>query len=822
MDPVAFLRHILPPVGPYVLTVAHGKRMWNVFAATVEDLWAKEQANDATPALVVYHACASYREARHDPKGTPRPQRRLGRTKHNVALLRSLWMDLDGGPGKPYPDGAAAAAAVLAFCQAAGLPAPVLVSSGNGCHAYWPFTTALPPSEWIRYAEGLKSLAVQHKLAFDPARTADAASVLRTPGTHNRKIGVRQVKCGPLVGPYDITLFAKLLAQPIVKTTAKAREPKTLSLGAIPPHLTNRQAPRITKNAAIDDRDPVFADVISDQCAQVRALRTWRYTHAVMPEPLWYAALGVLAFCEDGDAKAHEWSAGHTAYNREQTQEKLDRARELTGPTRCTRFHGLAPAACESCPLWETISSPANAGRGVEARPVVDPAGAGQAPKVNPAKSGVNGHHALPPALAGAATPNSEGGEADPAGAGQANGFIRFPDLDPKGQKKPTCRNARVAINGLGVVCEHDTFHNKMLVGGHVIDQWAGELSDEATQMLRVVIERQFRFDPGLVNAHDAAVQECLQHAYDPVADYLDSLVWDGVPRVASWLYTYLGAEDSRLNRAIGTLTLMAAVRRVRQPGCKFDQIIVLESPEGRGKSSAIEILAGAENFSDQTILTLDDKGQQEAVQGVWLYEIADFSGMPKSDDEKVKAFASRRFDRARPAYGRARVDRPRRCIFFATTNGERYLKSQTGNRRFWPVRIGRIDLDALTRDRNQLWAEACVMEATGHSLSLPEAFWGEARNMQESRLEEDPWEMTLEAIKPKEKHATVDGRGTEYRLSTRAILDQHLQVGPEKQNMGTLKRIAFIMRKLGWHGPEVMKIGEDVARGYRKIVGYG
>lgn len=416
-----------------------------------------------------------------------------------------------------------------------------------------------------------------------------------------------------------------------------------------------------------------------------------------------------------------------------------------------------------------------------------------------PATAGVNGTHALPAALTAAAPPS-----------------IRFPDLDSKGQKKQTCRNARVAINGLGIVCEHDTFHNKMLVGGHVIDQWAGELSDEATQMLRVVIERQFRFDPGLVNAHDAAVQECLQNAFDPVRGYLNSLVWDRSPRVAGWLAAYLGAEDTRLNRAIGALTLMAAIRRVRQPGCKFDQIVVLESPEGRGKSSAIEILAGAENFSDQTILTLDDKGQQEAVQGVWLYEIADLSGMPKSDNEKVKAFASRRFDRARPAYGRARVDRPRRCIFFATTNDETYLKSQTGNRRFWPVRTGRIDLGALERDRDQLWAEACVMEATGHSLGLPEGFWNEARDVQESRQEEDPWAATLAAIKLDKTFTTVAG-GQEWRISTAALLNGYLQIPADRQTMVTVKRLAYTLRRLGWDGPKVIWIGEQSHRGYTR-----
>jgi len=127
--------------------------------------------------------------------------------------------------------------------------------------------------------------------------------------------------------------------------------------------------------------------------------------------------------------------------------------------------------------------------------------------------------------------------------------------------------------------------------------------------------------------------------------------------------------------------------------------------------------------------------------------------------------------------------------------------------------------LHALTRDRDQLWAEAARLEATGHPLALPETFWGEARSAQESRQEEDPWEVTLAAIKLKETYPTTDGKQTEWRLPTRLLLDHWLHLGADKQHMGTLKRIAFTMRKLGWEGPEVMKIGEDSVRGYRKTL---
>jgi predicted P-loop ATPase len=166
----------------------------------------------------------------------------------------------------------------------------------------------------------------------------------------------------------------------------------------------------------------------------------------------------------------------------------------------------------------------------------------------------------------------------------------------------------------------------------------------------------------------------------------------------------------------------------------------VLEGKQGQGKSEAIEILAGAENFSDQSILGVDDRKQQELTEGVWLYEIGELNGMRRADLEHVKAFASRKSDRARPAYGRYSISQPRRTIFFGSTNQGEYLQDDTGNRRFWPVSVHRIDLDGLRRDRDQLWAEASQLEAGGASHFLPERLWAIAAEEQEKRMQTDSW----------------------------------------------------------------------------------
>ena len=387
---------------------------------------------------------------------------------------------------------------------------------------------------------------------------------------------------------------------------------------------------------------------------------------------------------------------------------------------------------------------------------------------------------------------------------------LGFPDITNAGKIEKTCGNGRHAIQKMGITCEYDEFHDKLLIGGNTIGQYAGELTDHACLYLRKMIEEEYEFDPGREKMFDACVQLCLERRFDPVVAYLDGLHWDGVNRVDQWLTTYLGAADTELNRTIGRIALVAQVRRAKQPGCKFDQIIVMESPEGYQKSTALSVLAGEpELFSDQTILGKSDKEQQELLRGVWIYEIADLTNISKSEVEHVKAFASRMHDRARPAYGRARIDQPRRCVIWATTNNNKYLKSQTGNRRFWPFTVGEINIEALRRDRDQLLAEAVVLEKAGASIILPRELWSAAAAEQEERRENDPWEDILANVKGT---CVADN---ECRVFSQDLLEHQIGVPHAQQTNAQTKRIGDCMRILGWSGPKQMRIGERSGRGY-------
>jgi hypothetical protein len=347
----------------------------------------------------------------------------------------------------------------------------------------------------------------------------------------------------------------------------------------------------------------------------------------------------------------------------------------------------------------------------------------GGAPAPAPHLNGSAANHALPAAFLEA--PNA----------------IFFPDKTEEGRIKPTMLNAKVAIAGLSIECRYDLFHNRMLVAGELVSKW-NQLSDPIITVLRDHIRYKFGFDPGKQQVQDACETLCMNRMFNPVTDYLDGLRWDGIRRLDSWLSTYLGAVTNEYIQAVGRLSLLAAVRRVRHPGTKFDQIIVLEGKQGAGKSEAIRILAGPENFSDQKILDVDERKQQELTEGVWLYEIAELTGLKRADIDHVKAFVSRTSDRARPAYGRYVVNQPRQTVFFGSINpGHAYLQDDTGNRRFWPVTIGRIDLAGLKRDRDQLWAEANHLEASGVPHMLPERLWQIAGEEQDKRTEADEWE---------------------------------------------------------------------------------
>jgi predicted P-loop ATPase len=278
------------------------------------------------------------------------------------------------------------------------------------------------------------------------------------------------------------------------------------------------------------------------------------------------------------------------------------------------------------------------------------------------------------------------------------------------------------------------------------------------TVRLQAWLRRRWTLSVGLEAARAALLVAAEAHRFSPVRDWLDGLRWDGQRRIGepvnedhpgspSWLTTYLGAPDTPYVRTMGRWFLISAVARAYKPGCKVDTVPILEGPQGARKSTALRVLFSPW-FSD-TPLDLASKDRFVALRGVWGYELAEIDGYSKHDAAIIKAFVSSPRDDYRPPYAETSVRVERRCVFVGTVNPARdYLQDETGNRRFWPVRVGAItteQLAALERDRETLWAEARELYQ-GHVRWWPEGAEEHAlcATEQAERLARDPWEIPV------------------------------------------------------------------------------
>jgi predicted P-loop ATPase len=351
---------------------------------------------------------------------------------------------------------------------------------------------------------------------------------------------------------------------------------------------------------------------------------------------------------------------------------------------------------------------------------------------------------------------------------------------------KNSRRNILKAMELMGVTVRYDAFHDKTLISG--LDGFEA-LDDAAVDRLWLTIDERFRLLP-MPEFFLTVVQDAARYnSFHPVRDYLDNLVWDGVERLDRWLVSYGQAEDTAYVRAVGSIALIAAVRRVRQPGVKFDEMLILESPQGMDKSVMLAILSvNSDWFSDDLPLNADGKKVIEQLRGRWIVEAAELSGMRKSDIEHLKALLSRQVDRARLAYGRVTVDVPRQSIVVGTTNSSNYLTDETGNRRFWPVEVKKFDVARLTEDRDQLWAEAAHREAAGYSIRLDPKLWDDAAEQQEKRTVDDPWFDDI-------SNAIGDLNGK--MLNSDAWI--MVRMGLEHRSQAHNRRLGHIMKSLGF-----------------------
>lgn len=388
------------------------------------------------------------------------------------------------------------------------------------------------------------------------------------------------------------------------------------------------------------------------------------------------------------------------------------------------------------------------------------------------------------------------------------------------GAKNPNDQDAiRAALEEMGVKLWRDDFASRVLV--KIGDAPEEHLDDAISDRLWLQIERQHGFRPSR-DYFDTVVRDTAnQNRIHPVRQYLDGLAWDQRERIGRWLIDYGQAADTELTRIIGKIVLVAAVRRVRQPGAKFDELLILESEQGWNKSTALRTLCPREEwFAEDLPLGVDAKEVIERTAGKWILEASELRNMRGARVEQMKAFLSRQKDGpVRMAYGRNPVEALRHFIIIGSTNDHEYLRDSTGNRRFWPVRVGRFDLEGIRRDRDQLWAEAAAVEKTGFSIRLPEHLYTAAAHQQERRLEADPWEDALfEATREVTPKQLEIGKQTVDPEVLWNAIGKKLADRTDKD----ASRISAVMQKLGFRRVSVRAQGKVVKGWSRRLESQG
>lgn len=314
-----------------------------------------------------------------------------------------------------------------------------------------------------------------------------------------------------------------------------------------------------------------------------------------------------------------------------------------------------------------------------------------------------------------------------------------------------------------------------------------------------------------LINTNKSMVDDAMmlvskQKTTHPVREYLSSLKHDGRPRLDCWLTKHFGAKDSTYVRAAGRCYLISAVARIFEPGCKVDTVLVLQSPQGCKKSSAFKVL-----FDPWFGEEIADFGSRDAAvqcRGVWCVELPELKGMRAGDVETVKAFISRRVDRYVQKYEKHPAEHPRSCVFGGTTNEGAFLQDETGNRRFWPVPVNKLEIEGLIEEKDQLWAEAVAAYHAGESWWFTDpALVAEQAEAAEAVREIDAWQGEIETY-------LVNVGNLEF-IPAAELFREALQLEVSRWGKPEQMRLSRVMTALGFAPYRKMMAGGLRVRGY-------
>lgn len=323
--------------------------------------------------------------------------------------------------------------------------------------------------------------------------------------------------------------------------------------------------------------------------------------------------------------------------------------------------------------------------------------------------------------------------------------------------------------------------------------EWREQPFDEMTDQIAIrLILDEHKFEPAKGDLWPAILAHARKNTYHPVREYLSGLRWDNIPRLDTWLTMFMGADDTPFTRLAGRKTLIAAVARAMEPGCKVDTMLILEGEQGVKKSSAIEAIFSKRFYMASVDLFKSHADMVMAMMGAWVVELPEFTAVLRRDPKMVKGLMSISVDKIRRPYDKGTTEHPRHSITIATYNPEEddegYLEDTTGNRRYWPVRVSMADLDGIKKYRDQIWAEAYKAFIAGEHWWLNDD--DEAKLARETTREREGGDVWADILEPK----LID----KNRLSYSDVYEI-LCLPIDRINSETKGRVRRVMRQLGY-----------------------
>ena len=727
------------------------------------------------------------------------------REGENVTARRSLVIDLDTrNPNKAkeinkYESKEESKAAFKQFKNKTGLPKPsLIVDSGNGFHIYWAFDEDVAADDWKQLADNLKALYKECGFLVDDQVTADKARLLRMPGTHNRK----DTNPAPLPvkiiegtkGVYSFEYLEQVIDSALdnvkgVDLSNPSTKPNNLRdchdsfLWNQPDYITNR------KNLRHDVIDQSNAET-QENIERVRsALASLNPDNPDDPDGsyvFWRNCIWAVASLgwNCGLDLVDEWSKRGAEYKDATRQGNSGRGavKEIYDqykPEKETGLGTLIQAAKEAG--WQDPRSTRSADS--FDLPDGDSEGGDDLSLINQIIPKIPKGCIVKPVFMG-----------KKLGAEKIQYIMEGHGDKPKIKQK-SFQNAVTMLKDpkfirlLLAKGYSYPIYNELL--GDFVTNQGEHWTDADTNALRLTCEAY----KGVVfaasdicSAYELVATEYM--TFNPIKDYLNSLEWDGVKRVDRLFIDTFGADDDAYTREAAKCFMVAAVRRVFSPGYKFDHVPILIGTEGIYKSGFVVELGKVEFFT--ALDTYEDKKAVEKTQGKWIVEMPELSATKKSEVEHEKAFITTTSVKVRLSYDRRAKEFKRQFVLVATTNETEFLKSQTGNRRWWPIVCNNkiADFEAFKASVDMLWAEAVYLHQNGASTVLSDEAEGISRTKTKQQEVVDDWMSLiwgyLEELEKEDITLT----------SVNDICENCLGIEPKYRNTMTRKRVRDILGK--------------------------